>query len=527
MKRIIAQLLSGGLLLTLTSIQLASAESRGDVVFDISKFEVSGNTILTASTIDNTLAPFVGKNRDFDTIERAMDALEKAFHARGYKLISIALKEQELNHGVVHLTVVPTRIAQVVVTGNTTFNEHNIRRSLPALRTGETPDMDALSSSLKFANEHPAKKITMKLKSGDNPNEVDAMLDVAEDNPWKLTVSLDNAGQKQTGETNVSVALAHSNLWGLDHLASVQYATTAEKPKQISVYGGSYHIPFYDSRNSLDFYGNYSDVDSGTVVSGLLNFGITGKGTIFGTRYNMRLSDNKDSEAKLVLGLDVKKFKSAVLVSGFDLGGEIVVRPLSINYLNQWTAINGLMSFSLTASQNIGGANNGKQEDFSKARIGAKANFGVLRYALSYSRAFDSDMQIRAVINGQYASGALIPGEQFGAGGASSVRGFSERVISNDIGTLLNAELYSPNFCKENIAWTCRMLGFYDAAHAKRNKALPGEVESEVISSIGVGWRFSFGSNAAFQIDYGHVLKENKFASKEKNRLHARVNFSY
>ena len=35
--------------------------------------------------------------------------------------------------------------------------------------------------------------------------------------------------------------------------------------------------------------------------------------------------------------------------------------------------------------------------------------------------------QLRAIVNAQYSRDELVPGEQFGAGGASSVRGFQHR----------------------------------------------------------------------------------------------------
>ena len=523
----IARVLFSTFMLALLTTQASHAASQDNVVFDIAKFEVIGNTLLPPSMIDSTLAPFIGKDRDFDTIQSAMDALEKLFHDKGYKLTSIGLMEQELNRGVVQLNVVSTTIGRIIVSGNSFFDNANIARSLPGLVVGKTPNMDALSHSIKFANEHPNKKITTKLRTGENPNEVDAILDVQEENPWKMNASADNAGQVTTGSTNIGFALQNNNFLGRDHLLNVQYATTAQKPKQIGIYGGSYHIPLYETKNSLDFYANYSDVDSGTVVFGLTDIGITGKGTIVGTRYNMRLSDDKNSEAKLALGLDVKAFKNTQRISGFDLGSEIVVRPVSLNYLNQWVVADGLMNISLTVLQNIPGANNGNQDDFEKSRQGAKANFGLLRYSMTYFRASESDLQIRTVLNGQYARSALISGEQFGAGGASSVRGFSERALSDDSGMSLNAELYSSNLCLGMADWNCRFLGFYDAAFVKRNEPLPGELGRQAISSGGLGWRFSMGTRIALQIDYGHVLKENKFGSAARNRTHARANFSF
>lgn len=527
MNRNIARIVAGALLFSIAICQLASAKGPEDVVFEIARFEVSGNNLVPSSVVDAALSGYTGKNRDFDTISQAVDALERLFHERGFKLTTVGLPEQALNQKIVRLEVSQPTIGRLIVSGNAAFDDDNIRRSLPALVVGESPNMDAVSTSLKYANEHPAKKLTLRLSSGDTDKVVDAMVNVTEENPWKLTFSVDNAGQSQTGATNASAAIQHANVWGLDHLASLQYATTVEKPNQVRVYGGSYHIPFYTSGDSLDFFGNYSDVDSGFVQSGLLNFGITGKGTVWGARYTKRLGDGKDSEAKLALGLDVKRFKSSVLLSGYELGSEMVVRPLSVNYSDQWSLAQGQLNVSLTMSQNLPGANNGSSEDFAKNRVGATDTFRVFRFALAYTRAFEADTQMRIVLNGQQTGDALVSGEQFGAGGASSVRGFGERTIANDVGATLNAEWYSANYCADGTNWNCRLVGFYDTAYVKRNMALPGELDDAVVSSAGIGARFSLGSRSTVQLDLGHVLRAHDLDNRDAYRLHMRANFVY
>ena len=137
------------------------------VLFDINRFEVVGNSQLASSEIDAVLVGFTGKRRDFATLQQALEALEQRYHDRGFKLTTVRLTEQELNQGVVRLNVVETKVGNVIVSGNQFFDEANIRRSLPSLNPGTPPNMDAVSTSLKLANEHPSKKLTLKLSSGD------------------------------------------------------------------------------------------------------------------------------------------------------------------------------------------------------------------------------------------------------------------------------------------------------------------------------------------------------------------------
>lgn len=498
----------------------------GIVRFDIARFEVKGNTLLQQARIDALLAPYTGKQRDFGAVQQALEALEKVYHAQGYNVVTIELPEQELNGGVVTLRVVENKIGRVSVKNNQYFDEANIRRSLPALQPGRTPDLKAVSANLKQGNENPARQVTMKLRPGEKADEVDAELEVRDESPWRVMANADNTGNAASGKTHVGVVLQNANLFNRDHLATLQYTTSAQEPGRVKVYGAGYHIPLYESGDSLDFYASYSNVDSGTVNAGLFNLAVSGKGAVYGARYNQTLAKRGELESKLSYGIDVKAFKNSVQLEGTELGNDVTVHPLSISYLANTPLAGGEAGIQLTLLRNIPGGSNGDQRAFALARAHARTGYTILRVGGSITRALASDWQVRAIVNGQYTRDALIPGEQFGAGGATSVRGFAEREIANDSGLGINLEAYTPNLCAR-AGWNCRLLGFYDSAYVNRNKALPGELDSTTIASAGVGARFVLSTNVNLQLDYGHVTKAGATTRADANRLHVRLALAY
>lgn len=505
----------------------ATNATPGNIRFDITRFDVTGNTLLSPTLVEKVLAPFVGRNKDFADVQKALEALEEAFHQRGYNVVQVELPEQELNSGAVKLRVVQTRIGKIIIEGNRKFSDANIADSLPGLKIGQTPNIAQVSASLKVANENPAKKVNLQLESGDKDEEVNAILKVTEDKIWKAGLALDNTGTSATGKTHLGLSLQNANMFGLDHVASLQYTTTLEKPSQVKVYGLGYHIPLYASANSIDLFASYSNVDSGSVSAGLANLLVSGKGKVFGARFNHNLGRTKTYEPKLIYGFDYKAFENGVLFSGTQLGHDVTVHPLSVAYTGAWTLSNGEANFMLNLARNIPGGSNGSTSDFNAVRIGASPNYTILRYGANFSRALARDWQLRLGLSGQYTGDALIPGEQFGAGGSNSVRGFSEREIANDYGAQFNAEIYTPNLCStiKAVASQCRVLAFYDGAHLNRNKALAGETTSSSLSSIGLGFRMFVDRYLNVQLDYGHVL--SGASGSEKNRLHFKLNFSY
>lgn len=526
MKHRIARLLAGSLLAAAVTAAWA-AEPGSDIIrFEISRFEVSGNTLLPPAEVDALLAPFSGAQRDFGDVQRALETLEAAYHARGYNVVTVELPEQELQRGVVQLRVVQTVIGSVKVQGQRHFDEANIRRSLPGLREGGTPNVKQISSSLNVANENPSKKLNLKLQSSETDGEIDALLDVKDESPWRALLNIDNTGTEQTGKTHVGFMLQNANLWGRDHVASLQYTTTAEEPGRVKVYGAGYRIPLYALGDALDFYASYSNVDSGTVSAGVFNLAVSGKGAVYGARYTHNLAKRGNYESRLIAGADVKAFKNSIVLLGQELGNDVTVRPLNVNYIGNWRLEQGELGGSVTLLHNIEGGSRGRQEDFSRARVDAKADYSALRVSASYSRPLQSEWQVRAIFNGQYTSDALIPGEQFGAGGAASVRGFDEREISNDSGAAANLELYTPDLCRKQ-GWHCRALAFYDNAYVTRNHALPGELRSTSIGSVGLGLRLLVSSYVNLQLDYGHVVRGGATGRSDSNRLHLRLGLAY
>jgi hemolysin activation/secretion protein len=519
-----------GLFLILAASPHATSAA-GDSIgsFAIARFEVQGNTLLEPSVVQALVNGFAGQNRDFSYVERALAALQGAYRERGFSLVKVVLPEQELNEGVVHILVVETRIGQVRVAGNDFHDAANIRRSLPTIVESAVPNTDALSANLRMANANPSKKVNLQLQSGEAPGIVDAVVQVEDSKGWSAGALLDNSGNDSSGRTHVTAQYQNFNVGGLDHVFTAQYTTSPENPSKIGVYGAGYHIPLYSQRNSLDFYGSYSNVDAGVVSAGLLDLTVSGAGTVFGAHFNHELQRIGRYQSRLTLGFDRKSFRNDIAFMGAQLGGDVTVNPLSLSYAAQWALPAGNLNFYLTGVRNIPGGSQASDANFTAARSGATSSYALLRYGVGFAKPLPRDWQMRLTLNGQATNDALVAGEQFGVGGATSVRGLQEREISNDRGFSANAELYTPNLCGALLGATtrCNALGFFDGARVSRNQALAGEAAHQSVSTVGAGFRLSSGKALSLQVDYGHVVSASEPQVRGDQRLHALFAFAY
>ena len=507
-----------GLALLLTStLSLVQAQA---LRFDINGFKIEGNTLLEASEIDAVLTPFIGKNREYGDVQRAMEAIRARYRGAGFSVVWVVAPEQDLDRGIVTLQVIEARVGKVIIEGNRYFDDANIRASLPALIEEAPPRAGGISANLQLGNENPARQLDVVLRPGEEPGVVDATVDVIDVQPFKVFATLDNTGNADTGEYRLGVGLQHANLFNRDHVATFNYVTSPGKRSQVSIYSGSYRLPLYSLGDSIDFIMAYSDVTSGTTptVAGPLAF--SGKGTVYGLRYNQLLARRGEYSHRLVYGLDYRAYQNQCALGDFGEAGcgpaavDITGRPVSVTYAGNWSQPARISDFFVALSQNLPGASHGQERDFNAARpsptgaAGAPSRYTIARFGASMVNAFESNWQVRGAFVAQYTPDALVSGEKFGIAGATAVRGFHEREIARDTGYFANLELYSPNLAGQMVPGegNLRALVFYDIARAA-NKPLAGEARQQVsIASMGAGLRLNLQRNFNIRFDLARVM---------------------
>jgi hemolysin activation/secretion protein len=145
-------------------------------------------------------------------------------------------------------------------------------------------------------------------------------------------LSADNTGTEATGETHAGVMLQHANLWGRDHVGSLQYTTTAERAGPGAVWSAGYHIPLYALGDSVDLFASYSNVDSGTVAAGIFDLAVSGKGAVYGARYTHALAKRGSWSRAWSTASTIKAYKNTSVFGGQNFGNDVTVHPLSIGY---------------------------------------------------------------------------------------------------------------------------------------------------------------------------------------------------
>jgi hemolysin activation/secretion protein len=491
--------------------------------FDIRRFVVEGNTLVSDEELAKRVAPFVGEKKSFADVQLAQDALQEAYRAEGWGAVQVILPEQELVDGVIRFRVIEGKLDKIDIRATPFHDAENVRDSLPSLRRGQTPSLLRLGRDLSIANENPSKRTTVTLSAGERDDAVDAMVSLEDSKPLKYYVTVDNSGDKQTGESRMGIGFQHANLWNRDHVLTAQYLTSPENVDDVTILGLGYHVPLYGRNASLDFLLGYSDVDSGTVQN---LFNVTGKGYLALARYNMYLKRlGEGYEQRLSFGLDYRAYDSEVVLTGTagSLVPDYTVHPASLTYSGVWRGAETNASVYASVMQNIPGGNDGEEGDFAGnnfgGRFGATDDYNLVRLGGQLSTAFGEGYLARAVFNAQYTGDALVAAEQFGLGGIDSVRGFRQRILANDRGYQGSLEAYTSDFGKKlgpEKLWL-RGLAFYDFGGLRRVKALEGEDVDQFLSSWGLGIQGGY-LGVSFRLYYADVINTGDVPSASIER---------
>lgn len=535
MTKALASSLAAAVILFFGSLNHAAAQDTG---FDIARFQVDGNTILTAETVQALVAPFVGKGKVYGDVQKALEALEGEFRRLGYGTVNVYVPEQELTSGVVRLVVSEGVVGKVSITGNQFFNEENVRASLPNLKEGTAPNMRQLSENIQLSNENPAKQVEVTLAVSEEEGKVNARVDVKEEDPSRFYITLDNTGNKATGYARIGVSYQNANLFNSDQVLTVAYTTAVDPPGRmkiggwralpwsegygvkLDIYSIGYRLPLYSLGDSIDFIYANSSTNTPSVSQALgSSLGINGKGDIFSLRYNHNFARAGEYTSKAVLAYDYKYLDNECSTGGiktpYGVAGctPFTLRPISATYTGQWQKPGENIDFYVSAVKNLPlGADYpfpgvlDPQDNYSAA-TGWKVrdDFSVLRAGASYFAAIGGDWLARVAVNGQYAHHGLPNVEQFGLTGWTTVRGFNERVIARDRGYVANLEVYTPDLAAiMGIDGSFKLLGFYDSAQGFNTATT--ENQHVAVAAAGVGLRYNLKKDISARFDVARVV---------------------
>lgn len=487
------------------SVFLAPAASAAtappEFSFTVTRFEVTGNNPLSAKQTQTVLQLFTGKHSGLEGLQAAADALQAELGRQGYNFHRVILPPQTLQGGVIRLQLVEFKLDAVQVKDNRYFDRANVLASLPPLKSGEAPNVRALSRALRQANAHPSRQLRLSFAESETASAINATVNVEDRAPGSFFTVLQNSGTEETGDYRLSLGYQYSNLFNRDHMLSLIYTTAPDDTDAVTQYGINYQIPLYSHAGTLSFLYSDSDVDVGTVQD---FFNVSGAGTVIGIRYQHAFLDRGSYQHEVGLAYDDKLFENSTTFSGEPIGNDVRTNPLTATYRGRFVQPQDYFGFELGMAANQANGSDSNDAAYEAVREGADSGWSALRYGFDYSHRFGNNWSLRFGYKAQNAGEPLVSGEQFGIGGAQSVRGYEERELLGDNGWQANLEVLTRPLWDTGIV----LLAFYDIGHVDSEATINNPATKYDIGSIGVGLRWSWRQQLGLRADIASAMDD-------------------
>ena len=500
----------------------------------VNAFSVQGNTLLDPAALQALLQRWLGP-RTLAELGQAAQAVQTQYSRAGYGAVVAYLPPQPVADGTVTIAVLEGRLSRVSVQGQQRLSAERVRAALPSLVEGRTPLVRRIDAELQLANENPGRTVSVLLGPGAAPGEVEATVKVAETAVQRFTGALDNSGNPATGRYRLSLGWLHADISGHDDVLNAQLQFSPTELKAVQVLSLGYRLPLVRQLAALDLFAAYSDVDGGIQPSAAGDLRFAGQGRIVGARGTAYLPRWGEVDQRLTAGLESRLYLNSCSVAGLPAGAcgpsgnSVSVQPLSVDYLAQaGGALPALLQVGVVHNLALGG-HHGSAADFDAVRPGASRRYTALRASAQVSTALVDDWSLGGRITLQASRDRLVPGEQFGLGGASSVRGYADREMAGDSGFAMAVELTTPRLAADTTgAADLRLLAFADGGQVQNQGGLAcrtGQTRC-TLSSLGLGARLGWRTLQA-RLFMAQARQDGAItrAGDWRSHLNAHVNF--
>ena len=390
--------------------------------------------------------------------------------------------------GDVTIKIVEGILEDIEVTGTKRLNPSYVRSRL-SLSKGKPLNLNKVLEALQLLQLDPLiKNLRADLGNGVTPGASVLAVDVTEAKTWSVQVDLNNNRQPSIGSFERKIQVNQANLLGLGDGLSVAYANT-DGSNSVDV---SYTLPLNPRDGTLTF--NYSGASSDVVEEPFDVLDIEGSSQEYGITYRQPLIRTPNKEFALSFSASRRNSDIGFLEAltgerfpfpspGADEDGE--TRATILRFAQEWTQRSANEVLAARSQLSLGiDALNATTDDGDEP----DGEFFTWRGQAQWVRRLARDTLFIARGNLQLADRPILPSEQIGVGGQSTVRGYRQDQILADNAFLASAELRYPIWRVPQVQGVLQVTPFIDFGTAwNRSQANRSPIEEDSLASVGLG----------------------------------------
>ncbi|NEQ67509.1 MAG: BamA/TamA family outer membrane protein [Symploca sp. SIO2D2] len=463
-------------------------------------FEFEGNTIIPDEELAEATKDFLNRPLPFAEVFEVRSVITKLYRERGYVTSGAIIPPQVFEGGVVKVQVIEGELETITITGTQRLNQEYIRSRL-ALGAGVPLNRDELIEALQKLQLDPLiANISAELGAGTRPGSSVLSVQVEEAQTFFIDLSLNNSRSPTIGTFERKATLTQANLLGDGDGFSISYGNTDGS----NTIDASYTYPLNPRNGTLGVRFNTSF--SHVIEPPFNRVDIDSDAQYLEFTWRQPLWQNLAEEFALGLSATFQDSKVTIFDEPIDLSpgaedGSTTVNAL--RFFQEWTQRSNTEVFSLRSQFNIGLGILGATVNDS----GPDSTFLSWRGQTQWVSLIAPETLLILQGDMQFATQSLLRLEQFGIGGADTVRGYRQNTFLTDNGLLASAEVRIPIVRLPELEGLLQIAPFVDFGTIWNHSGNPDpDPDPNVLVSTGIGLRLRLGDRLSARFDWGIPL---------------------
>lgn len=488
----------------------------------VERFEVVGSTVFSPETLTKVLAPFTKRPISYAELLEARSAVTQLYVDEGYTTSGAFIPPQALLGGVVKIQVLEGGLEALDVTGNKRLNSSYVRKRLVDA-TSKPLNTRRLLEALQLLQLNPLiENLSAELSTGSRPGTNLLQVRVNEAQTSGLQFSTNNGRSPSVGSLRQQLQFTEANLLGLGDDLSLAYAHTSGS----DAFDVSYTLPI-NSRNGTISLG-YGTTSSNVIEAPFDELDIEAESRYYDLTLLQPLIQTPSKE--FTLGLQAVRQESETslldtpfpLSLGADARGD--TRISAVRFFQEWTSRSSreVLAARSQFSFGVGAFNATVNDDAPDSR------FFAWRGQAQWLRLLAPDTVLLIRGDVQLAGSPLVPLEQFGLGGAASVRGYRQDAYLSDSGVFASAELQLPILrLGSRRQSVLQLVPFVDVGTVWNNSGR-SDLDQSPLASVGLGLQWQPSDLFSVRVDWGIPLVSIPSSDRtwQENGLYFSVNYT-
>jgi len=478
-----------------------------DIKIHVEAVRITGAQAFTAARLQDLLADLIGGEHSLAELEQAAMRITQHYRQAGYLLARAYLPAQEIKNGVVDIQVLEGRLGKLSLDNKSSFSDDRIREQVAGITPGQALRSETVERSLLLLSDIPGLAVRSTLSPGASLGSTDLDIQVKNGKPYDASVSVDNLGNRYTGQARINGSVTLNNPLGLGDALQLNALSSGSG----LVYGRlSYQFPI--NRQGTQIGAAYAQMRY-RLGEEFINLDAHGTARIASLYLLHPMLRSRQANLNLQINVDRKELDDNIDLTGTNTSKTLNNLTVGLSGYRSDDVMGGGItqgSLSVTAGKLTLDATSAALDTQGHDTQG---HFFKSNIQLGRLQRLSQQWSLSAQLSGQYAANNLTSTEKMSLGGAYGVRAYPQGEAPADDAWLLNLEL------RFDVTPQWQALLFYDAAQGRLNhKPAAGDGDNRrSLSGLGTGVRWTGPQNLSLQASV--AWRTNQAPNSDKDKL--------